>query len=112
MYFSAFALFVITTVIRDVVVVVANGESIQQKVGLQAEAIRLNRDHSLILIPVVKGHDVRRRSTNDVFDASESDDVRRRSTNDIFDASESDKHQKKYQRLAHSVHVQSDIRYR
>ncbi len=92
MYFSAFALFVFHVV---AFIVVANGESIQQKVGLQAEALRLNRDHSLILIPVVKGHDVRRRSTNDVFDASESD-----------------KHQKKYQRLAHSVHVQSDIRYR
>jgi hypothetical protein len=91
MYFSAFALFVFNVV----AVVVANGESLREKVGLQAEALRLNRDHSLILIPVVKGHDVRRRSTNDIFDASESD-----------------KHQKKYQRLAHSVHVQSDIRYR
>ena len=82
----------VTTV---VVVVVADAESFQDKVGLQAEALRLNRDHSLILVPVVKRHDLRRRSTNDVFDASESE-----------------KHQKKYQRLAHSVHVQSDIRYR
>ena len=78
------------------VAVLGNAESLQPKetVGLQAEAIRLNRDHSLILVPVV--HSLHRRSAG----ASGEDGV------------EADKHPKKYQRLAHSVHVQSDIRYR
>jgi hypothetical protein len=78
------------------VVFVGNAESLQSKetIGLQAEAIRLNRDHSLILVPVV--HSLHRRSAG----TSGEDGV------------EADKQPKKYQRLAHSVHVQSDIRYR
>jgi hypothetical protein len=58
-----------------------------------AASVRLNRDHSLVLVPVAAAR--RRRSADD--DVVVDNDVQQ---------------PKKYQRLAHSVHVQSDIRFR
>jgi hypothetical protein len=64
----------------------------------------LNAQHSLVLVPFISDDARKRRSV--------VDDVRKgRSVDDDVDKNDKQS-QRKYQRLAHSVQIQSEIKYR